>query len=81
MEKMKIKLDTAKNIVIAPAVTKEIGEVTVARIVDLPPEKKVRAFVRELGRPFDLPQLSGENYGDWTDKDVASALKEELGKL
>lgn len=40
MEKMKIKLDTAKNIVIAPAVTKEIEEVTVARIVDLPLEKK-----------------------------------------
>lgn len=81
MEKMKIKLDQKKNVVIAPAVTKEIEEVTVVRIVDLPLEKKVRAFVRELGRPIDLPQLSGENYGDWKDKDVSSALKDELAKI
>lgn len=81
MEKMKIKLDQKKNVVIAPAVTKDIEEVTVVRIVDLPLEKKVRAFVRELGRPIDLPQLSGENYGDWKDEDVSSALKDELAKI
>lgn len=78
---MKIKLDEAKNVVVAPAVTKDLEEVTVARIVDLPLEKKVRVFVRELGRPVDLPQLSGDNYGDWSDEDVASALKTQIASL
>jgi hypothetical protein len=81
MEEMKIKLDQKKSVVITPAVTKDIEEVTVVRIVDLPLEKRVRAFVLELERPFDLPQLSGDNYGDWKDTDVSSALSEELDKL
>lgn len=77
---MDIKLESKKTFVIAPAVTKELDKVTVVRIVDLPVEKKVRAFVRELGRPIELPTLSGENYGDWTDKKVADAVKAELTK-
>jgi len=28
-----------------------------------------------------LPQLSGENYGTWTDKAVESAITEEFAKL
>lgn len=78
---MEIELDKKKTVVIAPAVTKELEKVTVVRIVDLPVEKKVRAFVRELGRPLDLPELSGENYGDWSDEDIESAVRTELGKL
>jgi len=58
-----------------------VEKLTVVRIVDLPVEKKVRAFVRELGLPLDLPQLSGENYGDWSDPDVESAVKAEVNKL
>lgn len=78
---MEIKLDNKKTVVIAPAVTKELEKVTIVRIVDLPVEKKVRAFVRELGRPIELPELSGDKYGDWTDKKVADAVKSELAKL
>ena len=78
---MEVKLDSKKTVVVAPAVTKDIEKLTVVRIVDLPVEKKVRAFVRELGRPIELPTLSGENYGDWTDKKVADAVKAEVGKL
>ena len=55
---MEVILDQKKTIVTAPAVTKEIEKLTVVRIVDLPVEKKVRAFVRELGRPVELPGLS-----------------------
>ena len=78
---MEIELSKKKTVVIAPAVTKDLEKVTVVRIVDLPVEKKVRAFVRELGRPLDLPELSGDNYGDWSDKDVESAVKTQIGKL
>ena len=78
---MEVILDQKKTIVTAPAVTREIEKLTVVRIVDLPVEKKVRAFVRELGRPVELPELSGENYGDWNDADIVDAVKSEIGKL
>jgi hypothetical protein len=78
---MEITLANKKTITVAPARTKEVEKLTVVRIVDLPVEKKVRAFVRELGLPLDLPQLSGENYGDWSDSDIESAVKAEVNKL
>jgi hypothetical protein len=78
---MEITLANKKTITVAPARTKEVEKLTVVRIVDLPVEKKVRAFVRELGLPLDLPQLSGENYGEWSDSDVESAVKVEVNKL
>jgi hypothetical protein len=78
---MEITLANKKTITVAPARTKEIEKLTVVRIVDLPVEKKVRAFVRELGLPLDLPQLSGENYGEWSDSDIESAVKVEVNKL
>lgn len=52
---MEITLANKKTITVAPARTKEVEKLTVVRIVDLPVEKKVRAFVRELGLPLDLP--------------------------
>ena len=78
---MEITLANKKTITVAPARTKEVEKLTIVRIVDLPVEKKVRAFVRELGLPLDLPQLSGENYGEWSDSDVESAVKAEVNKL
>jgi hypothetical protein len=50
-------------------------------IINLPVEKKIRVFIRELGQPMDLPQLSGENYGVWTDSAIESAIAEEFAKL
>jgi hypothetical protein len=78
---MEITLANKKTITVAPARTKEVEKLTVVRIVDLPVEKKVRAFVRELGLPLDLPQLSDKNYGEWSDSDVESAVKAEVNKL
>ena len=78
---MEIELKKKKTVVVAPAVTKDLEKVTIVRIVDLPVEKKVRAFVRELGRPIELPELSGENYGDWNDEDIQKAVVSEVEKL
>jgi hypothetical protein len=78
---MEIELSKKKTVVVSPAVTKDLEKVTVVRIVDLPVEKKVRAFVRELGRPIELPELSGENYGEWTNEDVEKAVASEIEKL
>jgi hypothetical protein len=78
---MEIELKKKKTVVVSPAVTKDLEKVTIVRIVDLPVEKKVRAFVRELGRPIELPELSGENYGEWSNEDVEKAVAQEIEKL
>ena len=78
---MEITLSKKKTVVVSPAVTKELEKVTIVRIVDLPVEKKVRAFVRELGRPIELPELSGENYGEWSNEDVEKSVASEIEKL
>jgi len=78
---MEITLSKKKTVVVSPAVTKDLEKVTIVRIVDLPVEKKVRAFVRELGRPIELPELSGENYGEWSNEDVEKAVASEIEKL
>jgi hypothetical protein len=78
---MEIELKKKKTVVVSPAVTKDLEKVTIVRIVDLPVEKKVRAFVRELGRPIELPELSGENYGEWSNEDVQKAVASEIEKL
>ena len=78
---MEIELSKKKTVVVSPAVTKELEKITVVRIVDLPVEKKVRAFVRELGRPIELSELSGENYGEWSNEDVEKAVVSEIEKL
>jgi hypothetical protein len=78
---MEITLSKKKTVVVAPAVTKDIEKVTIVRIVDLPIEKKVRAFIRELGRPIELPELSGGNYGEWSNEDVEKAVASEVEKL
>ena len=78
---MEIALSKKKTVVVSPAVTKDLEKVTIVRIVDLPVEKKVRAFVRELGRPIELPKLSGENYGEWSNEDVEKAVASEIEKL
>jgi len=73
-DNMEIKLANKKTITIAPARTKEIEKLTIIRIVDLPIEKKIRVFVRELGNPIELADLSGENYGDWSDADIVKSV-------
>jgi hypothetical protein len=78
---MEIELSKKKTVVVSPAVTKDLEKVTIVRIVDLPVEKKVRAFVRELGRPIELPELSDENYGEWSNEDVEKAVVSEIEKL
>lgn len=78
---MEITLKKKKTVVVSPAVTKDIVKITVVRIIDLPIEKKVRAFVRELGYPIELPELSGENYGEWSNEDVEKAVVSEIEKL
>ena len=74
---MEITLQTPQTIVIKPEKTKTLEKLTVMRMVDLPNEKKVRVFVKELREPITL--WEGDEYdaiGQWTDSDVQTKLTE-----
>jgi hypothetical protein len=52
------------------------GDVVIRRIVDIPGQKKVVAFVEGAGR-LELDELSGDNYdtpAEWTNADVVTAV-------
>jgi hypothetical protein len=77
---LKITLNTPATIVKQPLIEETISELTIDRIVDLPGEKKVIAFVR--GERIELEQLSGDNYdspNEWTNADVIDAVKTHFG--
>lgn len=60
-------------VVVTPAVT--VTTLTVERIVDLPGQKIVRAFVKEISRPLVL--WSGADYdaaGDWTQEQANARI-------
>jgi hypothetical protein len=74
---MEITLKTPQKIVIKPEETKTLEKLTVMRMVDLPNEKKVRVFIKELREPITL--WEGDEYdaiGQWTDSDVQAKLTE-----
>lgn len=58
-------IELSKEVTVTPAVT--VSSVTVERLVDLPGQKIVRAFVKEIRKPLVL--WEGDAYdkaGDWT---------------
>jgi len=73
---MKLTLDKPKEIVLKERQTKIINEITIMRMVELPKEKKVLIFTKELGQ---IVLWEGEDYdlvGQWTDDDVKNRLLE-----
>ena len=77
MSNLSINLSSAKTVVTQPeeSVTLE-GEVIIRRIVDIPGEKQVVAFVEGIGR-LELDELSGDNYdtpAEWSNDDVVTAV-------
>lgn len=77
MSNLTINLTSEKKFVTQPeqSITLE-GEVIISRIVDIPGEKRVIAFVEGIGR-LDLDELSGDNYdtpAEWTNADVVTAV-------
>ena len=78
MSKLSINLPSAKTVVTQPEESVTLkGEIGIRRIVDIPGEKKVVAFVDEIGR-LELDDLSGDNYdtpAEWTNADVVAAVK------
>ena len=74
---LSIKLSNPKTIVVQPAKTKTIETLTVERIVDLPGQKKVRAFVNGIDGPIILWEGAAyDSVGQWSDTDVINRLNE-----
>lgn len=78
MSTLSINLSSAKTVITQPEESVTLnGEVVIRRIVDIPGEKKVVAFVDDIGR-LELDDLSGDNYdtpAEWTNADVVTAVK------
>ena len=74
---LEITLSSEKNIVVQPETTKALTILTIDRMVDIPEEKTVTVFIKELRQPIIL--WEGATYdaiGQWTDADVDTRLKE-----
>ena len=72
---MKIIFDTPKEIVLVKEIKKEVSEVTIREMRDLPEQKRVEAITDLLGI---VVLWQGEEYdaiGQWTDTDVINKLK------
>jgi hypothetical protein len=72
---MIITLETEKEVVLVKEVKRAIKEITVLELKDLPEQKRVEAFTKELGI---ILLWEGEAYdaiGQWTDTDVINKLK------
>ena len=75
-----IPLTTPRIIVKQPEITETISELEINRIVDMPGQRKVFAFVNN--ERVELPSLSDDNYdtpNEWTNADVVSAVKAHYG--
>jgi hypothetical protein len=72
---MIITLETEKEVVLVKEVKRAIKEITVLELKDLPEQKRVEVFTKELGI---ILLWEGEAYdaiGQWTDTDVINKLK------
>ena len=77
MSELTVNLPTETTYVTQPEQSVTVsGDVVIRRIVDIPGEKKVVAFVEGVGR-LELDELSGDNYdtpAEWTNADVVTAV-------
>lgn len=77
MSQLTVNITSPVNYVTQPETSVTLqGPVVVRRIVDIPGEKKVIAFVEGIGR-LELDELSGDNYdvpAEWSNADVVNAV-------
>lgn len=72
---MEVSLNGNKEIVLVQEQKLTVDKLTVQRMVDLPGQKKVVAFVAELHKPIVLWEGDAyDNAGQWTDEDVSARL-------
>ena len=82
MSALTVKLTKSVDYTATPAeiVTLPKGDIVINRIIDIPGNKKVIAFVDGIGR-LELAALSDANYdspAEWSNADVVAAVKAVL---
>jgi hypothetical protein len=71
-----VDLGQSATITVQPARQVTATSVTVGRIVDNPGEKRVVAFIRELGNPLILWEGAAyDAVGDWTQAQAVAQIK------
>jgi len=73
---MNITLNTPKEIVVIAEKVKIINQITINRMVDMPSQKKVFAFTKEIGQVMLWEDAEYDAIGQWTDQDVIDKLTE-----
>jgi len=70
-----IPLETNKNIVVRPAITREFNELVVEKIIDSPEHKTVEVFISSIGL-VKLNDLSDANYDNpqWNNESLMRAV-------
>lgn len=77
---MEVNLNGNKEIVLVQEQKLTVDKLTIQRMVDLPAQKKVVAFVNELHKPIVLWEGEAyDNAGQWTDADVSARILELYG--
>jgi len=72
---MEIKLSKSKEVVTVPEQKVTLDTITINRIVDMPGQKKVIAFVKELHQPIVLWEGAAyDSIGQWSDSDVTARI-------
>ncbi len=72
---MKITFETQKEVVVVKEVKLILNEINIQEVKDIPSQKRVEAYTRELGI---ITLWEGETYdaiGQWTDDDVINKIK------
>ena len=76
---MEIELKSPKTLVVKPAETLEVTKLVVDKVLDDLENKKVIVWIKNLPAPFEVGDLSNENYDNppWTNE----LLQEALSKI
>jgi len=77
---MEVNFQGNKDIILVQEQKVSVNKLTINRMVDLPAQKKVVVFVKEIPKPIVL--WEGDAYdaaGQWSDTDVATRLQQIYG--
>lgn len=77
---MELNFKGNKDIILVEEQKVTVNKLTITRIVDLPLQKKVVVFVKEIPKPILLwEDAAYDAVGQWTDADVVARLQEIYG--
>jgi len=77
---MEVNFQGNKDIILVQEQKVSVNKLTINRMVDLPAQKKVVVFVKEIPKPIVL--WEGDAYdaaGQWSDADVSTRLQQIYG--